>query len=101
MRVDSYLTPRVNTEYVRSSVLQVAKYLNDTENECILDLTNSGTLNALLNLPSCTQGVYLAYYTDEMDKTILHQIVNKKTLWDGFESQIVIVFALPFFWYFK
>ena len=72
-----FTDPVINSQFVDSDVVEVSRLIDKEKNECILDLTNSGTFNGLLGLPSCTMGVYLAYYSKDMDHELVLEVKDK------------------------
>lgn len=53
-----------------------AKMIRDSQSKCLLDMTNSGIINAGLNLPSCIQASYPVYVTKKFEDKLLGEIKN-------------------------
>ena len=51
-----------------------AKIIRDSQSECLLDMSNSGIINAGANLPACTQASYPVYATKKFEDRLLREI---------------------------
>lgn len=53
-----------------------AKMIRDSGSKCLLDMTNSGIINAGANLPACIQASYPVYATKKFEDKLLREIEN-------------------------
>lgn len=53
-----------------------AQKIRDSQSKCLLDMTNSGVINAGVDLPACTQISYPVYATKKVEDRLLRQITN-------------------------
>jgi hypothetical protein len=53
-----------------------ATKIRNSRSECLLDMTNSGMINAGANLPTCTRYAYPVYATRNYESDLLAQIRN-------------------------
>ena len=53
-----------------------ATKIRNSRSECILDMTNSGMINAGVNLPTCTRYAYPVYATRNYESDLLTQVRN-------------------------
>lgn len=55
-----------------------AKSIRDSQSKCLLDMTNSGIINAGADLPTCIQVSYPVYATKLFEEKILREIADMK-----------------------
>jgi len=67
-----------NQEVSPNWVVDASKELKAQGVHCVLDLTNSGLVNGLLNLPTCTRVAYLAYASDSYQVELINQVNENK-----------------------
>lgn len=53
-----------------------AKMIRDSGSKCLLDMTNSGIINAGADLPACIQASYPVYATKKFEDKLLREIEN-------------------------
>lgn len=53
-----------------------AKMIRDSRSKCLLDMTNSGIINAGADLPACIQASYPVYATKKFEDKLLREIEN-------------------------
>ena len=63
-----------NSRMVPPGIVWTAYMVNSSSSDCLLDFTNSGTLNALVRLPNCTEMAYLIYADSRFEDFLIQQI---------------------------
>ena len=90
------LEPPTNSDVVPDGVLWASEQLRNSGTHCVFDLSNSGTINALLALPSCSRFTYPVYaatqHEPELIETVKREqpgaIVYSSTFWSfNFDSR--------------
>jgi len=75
--MSSLPSPPNNHLIVDKSINWVSAEILDAKPDCIFDMTNSGLINGLTNLPACTKYTYLIYATQEYDVDILQHLQQR------------------------
>lgn len=72
--IHSVLTPPLNQSLVSEGIQWVSKEILKSGSICVFDLSNSGAINGLTNLPACTKYNYPVYATQRYEPDIMHQL---------------------------
>lgn len=66
-----------NTELATDGIRWASQELLNSGSRCIFDLSNSGVINGLTNLPSCSRFVYPVYATQRYEEEIIDSLKIK------------------------
>lgn len=70
--------PPANSTVVPAGVSWAAKQLANSGADCVFDLTNSGTINGVADLPSCTRFAYLDYASPQYEPELIRALESHK-----------------------
>lgn len=68
------ISPAPNEQVVAPALRWVSQQLIDSKGHCLFDMTNSGVLNGLTGLPSCTRFTYPVYATASYEKEMIKAV---------------------------
>jgi hypothetical protein len=72
-----FLNKGVNYSEVFPDTLWVSNQIKKSNSKCLLDMTNTGTINAGVDLPSCLTFSYPVYATDKFEEQLLNDVKKK------------------------
>jgi hypothetical protein len=70
------LSPPLNYKIVPNGVKWASDQIVERKSRCVFDLSNSGTINGLSNLPSCTRFTYPVYASNKYEPELIQALNN-------------------------